>query len=138
MHGYIQKKIRCAKWEQPIILSTVHSTKYHVGTKLRNRVYIFLQYTCMVMHGKLYKTIWLSVSLVYKLRSIPSMSTNSRWFCLIDQSDNNVQKEKPPFIENYWYKWERKGQSTERKRRNSAEDSKSDSVFLILISIKYD
>ena len=53
-----------------------------------------------VMHGKLYKTIWLSVSLVDELRSIPSMSTNSRWFCLLDQSDNNVQKEKPSFIQN--------------------------------------
>ena len=47
------------------------------------------------MHGYAWQnvqTTWLSVSLVYKLRSIPSTSTNRRWFCLVDQSDSNIQK----------------------------------------------
>ena len=73
-------------------LSSVHSTKYHVGTKLRNRVYNF---STIYMHGYAWQnvqTTWLSVSLVYKLRSIPSTSTNRRWFCLLDQSDTNIQK----------------------------------------------
>ena len=72
--------------------SPVYSTKYHVGTKLRNGVYNF---STIYMHGYAWQnvqTTWLSVSLVYKLRSIPSTSTYRRWFCLVDQSDNNVQK----------------------------------------------